>query len=165
MGAGKSSVSHYLEKLTGLPLYDTDQIVAAKFGLPITEIFEQLGSDRFRREETEALRSLPPKIAIIVTGGGIILRKENVALLKQSGAVVLLEGNEATLYERIKDRADRPLLRTADPRATFSELLRERRPLYQAAADVRIDTSALTVEEAANLILKRVDELEPGKND
>lgn len=161
MGAGKSSVSYHLEHITGLPRYDTDEIVAAKFGLTITEIFQQLGGDRFREEETEALRQLSPtNKGIIVTGGGTILTNENVALLKCLGIIVLLEADEETLYNRIADRGDRPLLQTEDPHRRFFEIFRSRQALYENAADIRIDTSRLTLEEVAEAILKRINEVE-----
>jgi len=161
MGAGKSWVSYHLAHRTGLPRFDIDETVAAKFGLTITQIFQQLGHDRFREEETEALRQLSStNKGIIVTGGGTILTDENVALLKSLGIIVLLEADEETLYNRIADRDDRPLLQTEDPRRRFFEIFRSRKALYENAADIRIDTSKLRLEEVAEGILKRINEVE-----
>src|SRR6267378_2474436 len=79
MGAGKSSVGYCLQRRTKLALLDTDEIVASKFGISIPEIFSKYGEQAFREAETEALRQLAPaKQTIIVTGGGIVLREENV---------------------------------------------------------------------------------------
>jgi shikimate kinase len=72
---------------------------------------------------------------------------------------VSLEANEETLFRRISKRATRPLLQTKNPRATLVELLRVRGPLYQAAADVRLDTSRLTHDQVADAILKSIEEL------
>ena len=84
MGAGKSSVGRCLQRRIGLARFDTDEIVASKFGLSIPEIFSGHGEDRFREAETEALAGLAPaESAIIVTGGGIVLREENIELIKQ----------------------------------------------------------------------------------
>ena len=160
MGAGKSSTGKALERKTGLPRFDTDEMVSTRFGLPIPEIFARFGEERFRGAETEALRQLSETApAIIVTGGGIVLRPENVKLLRRLGPVVSLEADEKTLFHRISRRAPRPLLQTENPRATLVELLRAREPFYQSAADVRLDTSRLTHDEAADAILKSIETL------
>jgi len=160
MGAGKSSSGKALGRKTGLPLFDTDEIVSKRLGLSVTEIFVQLGEEEFRDAETGALRQLSGAApAIIVTGGGIVLRPENVRMLRELGRVVSLEADAETLFRRISRRATRPLLQTENPRATLVELLRVREPLYRAAADVRLDTSRLTHDEAADAILKRIEQL------
>ena len=160
MGAGKSSTGKALARKTGLPLFDTDEIVSARFGLSVTEIFVQLGEEEFREAETEALKQLSAAApAIIVTGGGIVLRPENVKMLRELGKVISLEADEETLFRRISRRATRPLLQTKNPRATMAELLRVRDPLYRAAADLRLDTSRLTHDEVADAILKSIEQL------
>jgi shikimate kinase len=159
MGAGKSSVGRCLQRRTGLARLDTDEMLAAQFGMSIAQIFEKHGEEKFRGAETEVLRELvPERPAIIVTGGGIVLRKENVALLKRLGTVIWLGAGEATLFERASRRNDRPLLQNEDPRKVFSELFRKREPLYQAAADLRVDTSAMTHDEVAETILNKLEE-------
>ena len=86
MGAGKSSVGQCLHRRTGLVLLDTDEIVASNFGMSIPEIFAEHGEKKFREAETEALRSVRiEEQTIIITGGGIVLRKENVEILKRLG--------------------------------------------------------------------------------
>jgi shikimate kinase len=160
MGAGKSSTGRALARKTGLPRFDTDEIVAGRFGLSVTEIFVQFGEEKFRDAETEALRQLSETApAIIVTGGGIVLRPENVEMLRKLGGVVSLEADEETLFGRISRRATRPLMQTDNPRATLAELLRVRAPLYHAVADVRLDTSRLTHDEVADAILKGLQKL------
>jgi len=160
MGAGKSSTGKALAHKTGLLHFDTDEIVSKRFGLSVTEIFVQLGEEEFRDAETQALKQLSAAApAIIVTGGGIVLRPENVKMLRGLGRVVSLEADEETLFRRISRRATRPLLQTENPRATMVELLRVRDPLYRAAADVRLDTSRLTHDEVADAILKSLEEL------
>jgi shikimate kinase len=160
MGAGKSSVGRWLERRTGLARFDTDEMVADRFGTTIAQIFEQHGEETFRDAETETLRKLETKQAsIIVTGGGIVMRTENVDLLKQLGLVVWLTADEATLFERASRRNSRPLLQNENPRAAFSELLLRRAPLYQTAADFQVDTSRLTHDEVAERILRKLEEL------
>jgi shikimate kinase len=160
MGAGKSSTGRALARRTGLPRFDTDEMVSARFDLPVTEIFARFGEEKFRDAETEALEQLADAApAIIVTGGGIVLRTANVRLLQQLGKIVSLEADEETLFRRISRRATRPLLHTENPRATLVKLLRVREPLYREAADVRLDTSRLTHDEVAEAILKSLEKL------
>jgi shikimate kinase len=160
MGAGKSSAGKALARKTGLPRCDTDEIVSTRFGLSVAEIFTAFGEEKFRDAETEVLRQFSHETpAIIVAGGGIVLRPVNVQLLRALGMVVNLEADEETLFRRISRRATRPLLQTENPRATLTELLRMREPLYRAAADVRLDTSRLTHDEVADAILKSIEKL------
>jgi shikimate kinase len=159
MGAGKSSVGRTLARMTGLPRFDTDEMVAARYSLTISEIFERHGEAVFREAETEALRELTGKAqAIIVSGGGIVTRPENIDLLRALGTVIFLAADEQALFRRISRRTTRPLLRTENPRATVTALLEKRLPLYRDAADIEIDTSTLTHDEVANLILEKVEQ-------
>src|SRR5437764_564748 len=160
MGAGKSSVGRTLARTTGLARFDTDEMVAARFGATISKIFETHGEEKFREAEADALRELSGKgDAIVVTGGGIVLRPGNVELLRALGIIVHLRADEATLFKRISRRTTRPLLRTANPRATLTELLCARLPLYERTADVEVDTSGLRHDEVAKLILEKTEQL------
>ena len=160
MGAGKSSIGRMLARRTGLPRFDTDEIISARFGVAVSEIFARFGEEKFRDAETETLKGFSAAHpAIIVTGGGIVLRPENVKMLRALGSVVSLEANDETLFRRISRRSTRPLLQTENPRATMLELLRRREPLYREAADVRLDTSRLRHEEVADAILKKFGKL------
>ena len=142
MGAGKSSVGACLRRRTGLGLLDTDEIVASKFGISIPEVFARYGEKKFREAETEALRHMPPEEqTIIITGGGIVLRKENVEILRSQAVIVWLDGDEETLFGRASQKRDRPLLQARNPRKAFSQILGARRPLYANIADIRVDTS------------------------
>lgn len=159
MGAGKSSVGRSLQRQSGLARLDTDEMLVTEFGMSIAQIFEKHGEKKFRDAETELLRKLAPdRPAIIVTGGGIVLRGQNVDLLKGIGTIVWLAADEAILFERAARRDHRPLLQKEDPRAIFSKLFREREPLYAAAADIRIDTSRMNHDEVAVTILNKMEE-------
>ena len=162
LGAGKSSVGRSLHRRTGLALHDTDEIVTSNFGMSIPEIFDEHGEKKFREAETEALRSVRTEDqTIIITGGGIVLRKENVEILKRLGAIVWLDGDEETLFARASRKQNRPLLQTKNPRKTFSQILGSRRPLYANIADIRLDTSVLTDEEVAVAILAKLRRMNP----
>src|SRR5947199_1926323 len=155
MGAGKSSVGLCLERRTGLTLLDTDEIVASKFGMSIPQIFARHGENEFREAETDALRAVARlRQRIIVTGGGIVLRRENVEILRALGVIVWLDGGEATLFKRASESPNRPLLQGRSPRKTFAHILKARRPLYAKVADIHIDTSVFTPEEVAVSIFK-----------
>jgi shikimate kinase len=157
MGAGKSSVGCCLHRRTGLALHDTDEIVTANFGMPISRIFSKFGEPRFRQAETEALRNLATtEQAIIVTGGGIVVFNENVELLRHLGVIVWLDTDEETLFTRASEKKNRPLLQTKHPREAFWQILGARRTLYANIADIRVDTSALTDEEVAVAILTKL---------
>jgi shikimate kinase len=164
MGTGKSRIGKVLEQRTGFRRFDTDEIISSTLKMPIEKIFSIHGEEPFRELETETLRSLSTEErAIIVTGGGIVLRSENVDLLKQLGAVVWLDADEATLRRRIHRLSDRPLLRTANPEATLSELRETREPLYRNAADLRVDISQKNPEQIAELILKNIRDFPVGE--
>jgi len=154
MGAGKSSVGRCLQRRTALALFDTDEIVASKFGMSIPEVFAKHGEEEFRESETEALRSLATtEQVIIVTGGGIVLRDENAEILRRRGVVVWLDGEEETLFKRASRSGNRPLLKGDNARQTFAQMFKTRLPLYAKTAHLRIDTSALTEEEVGIAIL------------
>jgi shikimate kinase len=160
MGAGKSCVGRCLQRRTKLALVDTDDMVASKFGISIPEIFFRYSEHGFREAETQALCELRlSKQAIIVTGGGIVLREENVDYLKRLGVIVWLDGNEKTLFERASRAKTRPLLQSKNPRETFTQLLQWRLPLYAKVAHIRVDTSVLTDEEVAVAILSKLRRL------
>jgi shikimate kinase len=164
MGIGKSVVGKSLEEKTGLPRCDTDEIISSKLKMPIKEIFSTHGEEHFRDLETETLRSMSPEEpAIIVTGGGVVLRAENIDLLRQMGTVVWLDADETTLRMRIRHLSDRPLLRTANPVASLSELLAAREPLYRKAADLRVDTSEKDPQQIADLILENIQNFPVGE--
>jgi shikimate kinase len=160
MGTGKSSVGQLLAQRNGWQKFDTDELVAAKFDLLITEIFARLGEERFRDAETSVLRELPRGGgSIVVTGGGTVLRAENVQLLREIGTIVCLTADEETLFARLASRRNRPLLQTPDPRATMQEVLRSRETIYRDAADIVIETSDLTHKEVADEVMKELKAL------
>lgn len=162
MGAGKSSVGRALQRRTGLARIDTDELIAAEFGISVAEIFKTHGEEKFRDAEAELLRKLrPERPTIITTGGGVVLRSENIDLLKRLGAVVWLTADKTVLFERATRRNTRPLLQNENPLNAFSELLSKRVPLYQAASEFQVDTSAMNHEAAAEEILRRVQEFAP----
>lgn len=154
MGTGKSSAGRAVAHRLQVARFDTDEIISARFGLPVAEIFARFGEVEFREAEIAALAELNGAApAVIVTGGGIVLRPENVERMQQLGAIVHLFANEETIFARVSRRPTRPLLQTDNPRATLSLLLQEREPLYRPLADFELDTSTLSHEEVADELI------------
>ena len=154
MGAGKSAVGRELSRRTGWLRHDIDEMIRAQFGMSIPDIFARHGEPAFRAAETALLKTLERGLTgIVVTGGGIILREENVRLLRGMGRIIWLDADEAILWQRASRHSTRPLLQTPDPRARFAELLRERLPRYQTASDYRINTSSSSIAAVTDEII------------
>jgi len=153
MGCGKSTVGRLLASQQGWPIFETDDMVAAALGMPIATIFARLGEERFRQAETDILRKLnTTPTAIVVTGGGIVLRPENIKRLRELGTVVWLTADLETLRERLSRQVNRPLLQTQNPAETIATLLEQRKRYYEEAADFTVDTSRLDKKEVAQAI-------------
>ena len=154
MGSGKTSIGRLVAQRPGFQFIDTDAVIVERAGLPIAEIFSRHGEAWFREQETAALRSLGLRHrAVVSTGGGIVLREENRALLRELGLVVWLMASEEVIFERVSRNKKRPLLQTADPRATVHELLEQRRTHYEEAAQFTLDSTSLTHAAAADIII------------
>ncbi len=153
MGTGKSVVAKQLEAMTSRRLVSTDELIEQKEGKPISEIFEDLGEDYFRRIEKGVVQEISQRESLIIDcGGGTVLDKENVANLKKNGIIFCLTALPDVIYQRVKDKTHRPLLNVEDPKAKIKELLAVREPYY-AQADYTIDTSHGIVEIVAQEIL------------
>ncbi len=153
MGSGKSSVGRLLARESGWPRFDIDELIAAKSGMPIRAIFAKLGEEGFREAESSALEKIDgAQPSVIVTGGGIVLRPENVRRLRALGRVVWLTADLDVLRQRLSRRANRPLLQTRDPAATIGALLAHRHKFYEEAAEFTVDTSGLDLQQVAQAI-------------
>ena len=158
MGAGKTSVSAALGRMLHLPVIEMDQQIARQEGMTIPEIFSQKGEGYFRRCETALLEGLAVESACLVScGGGVPMRQENVAAMRRCGTVVLLTARPEVILERVRDSDQRPLLQGRKNVADISALMAQRRSAYEAAADVTVDTSDLTIEEVCRAVLRQVN--------
>jgi shikimate kinase len=157
MGCGKSTVGRELHQRLSYPLVDMDQIIEERAGKPITEIFADEGEAEFRDMETALLRELNDPSAerrIVSTGGGVIERPENRALLRELGYVVWLLAPTAVILERTGKTRSRPLLDTDNPKARIEALMEKRRPFYQETAHLKVETAGLCSSEVATGILE-----------
>ena len=156
MGSGKSAVSRELGKLTGYQVVDIDSEVQKQAGRSIKEIFDSEGEQAFRdMESTAVARIAKGKSQIISTGGGVVLRSENIDALHAGGVIVNLKASAETVHERTRHNENRPLLQVEEPLARIQELMREREEYYQRA-DFFIETDELSVLEVAQEILESV---------
>jgi shikimate kinase len=157
-GTGKSSVAKLLAERTKWPLVSTDVEIVKKAGMPVPDIIRKRGWDYFRNVESEICNQVGRKDRTIIdTGGGAVLRKENVESLRQRGRVFWLTAEVATVMERIKSSTERPSLTGKKSYVEeVEEVLNERLPLYKAAADHIIPTDDRTVEELANEIQEKM---------
>ncbi len=153
-GTGKSSVGKLLAERSGRTLVSTDAEVVRRAGRSIPEIVAQHGWDHFRDLETDVCRDLAGKTDLIIdTGGGAILRKDNVDRLKAGGVLVWLTAEVPTISRRIGGDTQRPSLTGAKSFVEeIEEVLRARTPIYRAAADHVIETDGKTVEEIADAV-------------
>lgn len=154
MGSGKSSVGRLVASKLNQRFIDTDHLIVQKNGLEISEIFKKHGEPFFRDQEQLTLESLQTTThCIIATGGGIVGRPENHALLHRLGFVVWLTANEDVIFERVSRNTKRPLLQTSNPRETISTLLAQRNPLYEKASHFTLDTSDFPHDSIAQTII------------
>lgn len=153
-GTGKSSAGKLLAERSGRTLISTDDEVVRRAGQSIPDIVKQHGWDYFRNLESEVCRDLAGKDRLIIdTGGGIILRQENVDRLKANGVLFWLTAEVPTISRRIGGDTQRPSLTGAKSFIEeIEEVLRERTPKYQTAADHAIATDHKTVAEIADAI-------------
>lgn len=154
MGTGKSTVAEGLKKRLGMKQVEMDKTIEKEQQMAISEIFERFGEEHFRDIETQLLKRFATGGPYIVScGGGAVLRPENVAIMKKSGKVVLLLARPETVYERVKDSRERPILNADMSVEYISRLMEKRRAVYEAAADVTVHTDGKSVEEICEEII------------
>ena len=148
MGTGKSTVGKRVAQSLDSTFVDTDDEIVKREKMSIPALFEERGEDEFRRIETEVLAECcHGQKQVIATGGGVVTREENHALLKEGGYVIWLKASPEVIYERVRRNDQRPLLETDDPEKTIRELLLSREHWYEGCADLTIFTDDLSLEE------------------
>ena len=135
MGSGKSTIGRRLGTRLHIPFLDADhEIEIAHAGMTVSEIFAQHGEPYFRDGEARVIaRLLETGPSVIATGGGAFMREETRRRIHDKAVSIWLQADGDIILRRVKRRADRPLLQTADPAATIARLIDERSPFYQLA--------------------------------
>lgn len=158
MGAGKTTISEYLSTMFAMDVVEMDQVIAEREGMSIPDIFATYGEEYFRNRETELLKEMQlRKRAVISCGGGAALREENVAEMKKNGRVVLLTAKPQTIYERVKDSTDRPVLNGNNNVEFITDLMEKRREKYEKAADIVIYTDNKTVLQICEELIAKLN--------
>ncbi len=156
MGTGKTAVGKELARLLNMKLIDVDTEIEKSEKMTINEIFKQLGEPRFREIETEMITKLSKdKNSIISTGGGAVLKQENMDILRRNGVIICLTATPETILSRTSNSNDRPLLQVENPLKRIKGLLDFRKPFYERA-DVMIDTEGKTPLQIAEEIIEKV---------
>ncbi len=161
MGAGKSTISKYLSTMFAMEVIEMDQVIAQREGMSISDIFEVHGERYFRDAETDLLIEMQAKRNMVIScGGGTPMRECNVAEMKKNGRVVLLSAKPETIYERVKDSHDRPLIEDNKNVPFISELMEKRREKYTAAADIVIQTDGKNELQICEELIWRLMEMD-----
>lgn len=170
MASGKSTIGPILSNVLGLDFYDLDQEIEDREKLSIVEIFEKKGEAYFRNVESEILKKIVQKDNIVVSlGGGTITFQENFDLMKNTGKIIYLKVSPEDIYNRLKNKTDRPLFREfvlgevskEEFMNRINELLDKRKQFYEKA-DLIIDTNltpvGVTVDTIAQKIMRLMNE-------
>lgn len=157
MGAGKTTVSRELSAITGMKEIDMDAYIVEKEGMAITDIFDKFGEEYFRKKETECLKEIMQETDCIVScGGGVVVKDENVEIMKNGGRIVLLTATPETTLQRVKNSTDRPILNGNMNVEFISNLMEKRRERYLAVADIIVPTDSKMVREICDEILEKI---------
>ncbi len=162
MGTGKTAVGKALAEKVGKEFIETDSLIERKASKTIPDIFQQDGEVRFRELEIEITKKVAKKKnTVIACGGGVVLNKINIDRLRKECIIVYLTASPRVILKRTSsDENERPLLMTANKVLNIQELLRFRKPFYERAADITIDTSKLDVNSVVQQIIDMLKEEE-----
>lgn len=158
MGTGKTAVGRRLAGRLKMEFIDTDTEIEKATGKTVTQIFEKYGPVRFRSEENLVVEKLAKREGLVIsTGGGILLNSENLKLLKNNGVLIALKAEPEVIYQRVKNKKSRPLLK-GNLMGSILKLLQEREGIYNVA-EFSVDTSRITqdavVDKIHNYLLER----------
>jgi shikimate kinase len=165
---GKTSVGARLAEALHCPFVDLDQVLVREAGRSVADIVAQNGWSEFRRLEKELVaRYRDSRGQVLATGGGVVLDPDNVAALRKNGILIWLTAEPAAIQARLaQDQprdANRPSLTGADTVQEVTAVLAERAPLYQAAAQMSVDTTHRSVSQVVKLVLEALNSEEARK--
>ena len=156
MGAGKTSIGKLLAKRTDRQFIDLDNEIIKNEKCSITEIFKKSGEEKFRELESTQLRNTTKMTnTVISTGGGIILREDNIKTMLSNGLIIHLDVNLETQMLRVKNRENRPLIDKGDIKKVMLEMRKDRDETYKKISKISIDTS----NKKRNVIINNILEV------
>ncbi len=160
MGTGKTVVGKALAEKLGRSFVELDLLIEQWAGKSIPDIFQQDGEAAFRELEIEVTEEISKgKNLVIAGGGGIVLNTINIERLRKNARMVYLTASPGVILKRVADeKGQRPLLDVANPALTIREMLSLRKPFYERAADIEIDTSKLDIDAVAEQIIGKLRE-------
>lgn len=154
-GSGKTTVGKLLAERLGKRFVEMDELIAQKLGMSIPEIVSRYGWQRFRKVEAEVCREVARfDNTVNATGGGVVIKTENVLELQKSGRLIWLKASLDAILERIGEDSSRPSLTGKPLREDMETVLAERAPIYQLAADFAVETDGKTPDAVAGEILE-----------
>jgi len=158
MGAGKTVVGEALANKLNKEFVELDSLIERKAGKSITEIFQQDGEIAFRELEIEVTKQISKgENLVIACGGGLALNKINIDRLRNQSIIVYLTASPRIILKRLLNNGEeRPLLKTPDKTMKIQELLAFRKPFYERAADIKINTSKLDIDSVAEQIISKL---------
>jgi len=157
MGVGKTTIARLLANNLHKDFIDSDHEIEKNAGSTIPWIFEYEGEAGFRQREQAIIAKLTAQSNIILsTGGGVVLNADNCEYLQSRGYVIYLRASVNDLLARTAHSSNRPLLKT-NPRKKLTTLFKERHPLYQAVADVTIETGGRSIRQVVAIVLKHLN--------
>ena len=158
MGAGKSAVGRVLAEKLHMEYVELDSLIIKKAEKSIAEIFKEDGESVFRQIEIDTVKEAAQQDRVVIAcGGGIILNDLNIERLRQTSMIVYLTAQPSVILKRVAQHSEkRPLLEVADPSSAVDNLLKFRKPLYERAADITIDTSDLTIDGVVSRIISEL---------
>jgi len=160
MGTGKTVVGKALAEELQRQFVELDSLIEQKAGKSIPDIFQQDGEIAFRELEIEVTREVSESQNLVIAcGGGIVLNKINIDRLRQQARIVYLTASPSVVLNRISTgKGERPLLNVSDQALRIKELLKFRKPFYERAADLTINTSKLDIKSVTEQLIKLLKE-------
>ncbi|TJX16289.1 shikimate kinase [Tissierella creatinini] len=159
-GVGKTEIGKILAEAMSKNFCDTDDLIEEKENLSISEIFEKNGEGYFRDVEHQVVNQISDKEDYIIsTGGGVVLREDNIQVLRRNGYIILLMGKIDTIIENLnRSKVVRPLLKESqDLYKKVENIFMEREGLYLISSDIIIDVDNKKPSEISKEILMELD--------
>ena len=164
MGPGKSAIGRRLAQRLDLPFVDADDEIERAAGCSISEFFERYGEQEFRNGERRVIQRLlegPPHV--LSTGGGAYIDADTRKLMREKTLTVWLRADLDVLFERVKKRTHRPLLRQGNPREILGQLMEQRYPIY-AEVDLVVESTAQPADRTTEQVIDALRRhLSPGQ--